>query len=113
MKTNREKKSSKRADAVELLHHRYVNGRPEMEALLDEARSHAEIARQLYQMRENAGLSQKQLADLVGTAASVICRLEDADYEGHSLTMLERIAAALDQRVEIRFVPAKKRLMPA
>ena len=41
--------------------------------------------------------------------ASVICRLEDADYDGHSLSMLKRIAEALDKRVEIRFPPAKKR----
>jgi hypothetical protein len=38
----------------------------------------------------------------------VICRLEDADYEGHSPAMLRRIAAALGKRVEIRFVPAAK-----
>ena len=42
------------------------------------------------------------------TTASVICRLEDADYEGHSLAMLNRIAEAMDRRVEIRFVPLKK-----
>ena len=45
---------------------------------------------------------------MVGTTASVICRLEDADYEGHSMAMLNRIAGALDRRVEIRFVPVKK-----
>ncbi len=49
------------------------------------------------------------LARLVGTTASVICRLEDADYEGHSLSMLRRIAAALHKRVEIRFVPVKRK----
>jgi hypothetical protein len=49
------------------------------------------------------------LARLVGTTASVICRLENADYEGHSLVMLNRIAAALRQRVEIRFVPVAQR----
>jgi hypothetical protein len=38
----------------------------------------------------------------------VICRLEDADYEGHSLAMLRRIADALDQRVEIRFGPIRR-----
>jgi transcriptional regulator with XRE-family HTH domain len=54
-------------------------------------------------------LSQRQLAKLIGTSASVICRLEDANYEGHSLAMLNRIAAALKQRVEIRFVPAARR----
>jgi transcriptional regulator with XRE-family HTH domain len=55
------------------------------------------------------GLSQRQLAKLVGTPASVICRLEDADYEGHSLAMLNRIATALNRRVEIHFVPAERR----
>jgi hypothetical protein len=43
----------------------------------------------------------------------VICRLEDADYEGHSLTMLYRIAAALNHRVEVRFVSAARRLKTA
>jgi predicted transcriptional regulator len=46
------------------------------------------------------------LADLIGTKQSVIARLEDADYEGHSLTMLQRIATALHQRLEIHLVPA-------
>ena len=39
----------------------------------------------------NAGLSQKELAALIGTTQSVISRLEDSDYGGRSLTMLERI----------------------
>ncbi len=55
-------------------------------------------------LREEAGLSQRKLAELVGTTASVICRLEDADYEGHSLSMLNRIASALDRRIKIDFV---------
>jgi hypothetical protein len=38
----------------------------------------------------------------------VICRVEDADYEGHSLSMLKRIAEAFDKGVEIRFLPAKR-----
>jgi len=32
-----------------------------------------------------------------------------SDYGGHSLAMLRRIAAALNQRVEIRFVPRRGR----
>jgi hypothetical protein len=55
----------------------------------------------------------RQLAKLVGTIAWGICRLEDAGYEGHSLAMLGRIAAALDKRVEIRFLTAKRNLKPA
>jgi hypothetical protein len=41
----------------------------------------------------------------VGTSLSAIARLEDADYEGHSLSMLRRIGEALNQKIEIRFVP--------
>ena len=62
------------------------------------------IARKILVLRTKAGLSQRELAKLVGTTASVICRLEDADYGGHSLPMLNRIAKALNKRVEIRFV---------
>jgi transcriptional regulator with XRE-family HTH domain len=61
----------------------------------------------IYNARTLAGLTQQQLAELVGTKQPVIARLEDADYEGHSLAVLQRIAAALGMRVEIRFVPTK------
>jgi transcriptional regulator with XRE-family HTH domain len=60
-------------------------------------------------MRTQAGLTQRQLAKTVGTTASAICRLEDADYAGHSLAMLRRIAEPLGKRIEIRFLPAAKR----
>lgn len=63
-----------------------------------------EVARKICDLRTKAGLSQRELAKLIGTTASVVCRLEDADYDGHSLSMLHRIAAALDRRVDIRFI---------
>ena len=71
---------------------------------LQEAEASAEIARQIYSLRTKAGLTQRELAKLVGTTHSVISRLEDDDYLGHSLAMLRRIAAAFGNRVEIRFV---------
>jgi transcriptional regulator with XRE-family HTH domain len=64
------------------------------------------VAQLIYEARTRAKLTQKQLAGLIGTTQSVIARLEDADYEGHSLSMLQRIAAALEKRIEIQFVPA-------
>ncbi len=100
-------------DAVEILHRRYYEGRPERLAALEEARANDNVARQIVALRTKAGLTQRQLARLVGTTASVICRLEDADYEGHSLAMLNRIAAALNRRVEIRFRPVRRRLQQA
>jgi len=100
-------------DAVGILRRRYYEGKPERLVALDEARANDTIARKLTALRTEAGLTQRQLAKVVGTTASVICRLENADYRGHSLAMLNRIAAALNQRVEIRFVQASKRLQHA
>ncbi|MBI3679536.1 MAG: XRE family transcriptional regulator [Acidobacteria bacterium] len=87
-----------------------------VKAGIAEARINLQVAQMIYDARTTAGLSQRQLADLVGSKQPVIARLEDADYEGHSLTMLQRIAAALKQRLEVRFVPQRrtaKRLQPA
>jgi ribosome-binding protein aMBF1 (putative translation factor) len=95
-------------EAVEILHRRFYEGKPTQLKGLEEARANEEIARTIRALRTAAGLTQTQLARLIGTTASVICRLEDADYEGHSLAMLRRIAGALNQRVEIRFVPIRR-----
>ncbi len=103
----------KTSDAVEILHRRYLQGKPGRQAAVAEARASVAVARKVYELRTKAGLSQRELAKLVGTTASVICRLEDDDYEGHSLAMLLRIATALDQRVEIRFVPIRGKLRTA
>ena len=96
------------SDAIEILYRRYYEGKPDRLRDLEEARANDDIARNIFELRTAAGLTQAQLGKLVGTTASVICRLEDADYEGHSLAMLRRIAAALNQRVEIRFLPLQK-----
>ena len=101
------RKKKPTTDAVEILHRRYFEGKPEMLAALEEARANDEVARKIYQLRTRAKLSQRQLAKLVGTTASVICLLEDAEYQGHSLSMLRRIARAVNRRVEIRFVPLR------
>jgi DNA-binding XRE family transcriptional regulator len=102
------KMSRPTSDAVEVLHRRFYEGKPSRLKNLEEARANGEIARKIHALRTAAGLTQTQLAKLIGTTASVVCRLEDADYEGHSLGMLRRIGAALNQRVEIRFVPVRR-----
>ncbi|MEQ1795092.1 MAG: helix-turn-helix domain-containing protein [Nitrospira sp.] len=99
------RKRATTSDAVQILYRRYYEGRPDRTRGLEEARANDRVARKLVMLRLQAGLTQRELAKLVGTTASAICRLEDAEYEGHSLAMLNRIASALKQRVEIRFVP--------
>ena len=78
---------------------------PEMLQIAEDYR----VAQMIYDARTAAGLTQVQLARAVGTTQSVISQLEDAEYEGHSLTMLRRIAQALHRKLEIRLVPQKAR----
>lgn len=101
------KKREPTTDAVEILHRRYYEGRPSRLAGLEQARAEAEIARQVYALRNEAGLTQRQLAKRVGVKASEIDDIEEADYEGNYLAMLYRIAAALNKRVAIRLVSLK------
>jgi len=52
-----------------------------------------DLALLVREMREDAGLTQAELARKARTTQSAIARLEDAEYTGHSLSMLERVAA--------------------
>jgi ribosome-binding protein aMBF1 (putative translation factor) len=61
-----------------------------------------DLALLVREMREDAELTQTELAKNVGTTQSVIARLEDAEYAGHSLTMLERIAAVCGVALKLR-----------
>jgi transcriptional regulator with XRE-family HTH domain len=63
----------------------------------------------IYDARAQAGLTQEQLAKRVGTKQPVIARLEDADYEGHSLNMLQRIAKALNRTLRVEMPRAVAR----
>jgi ribosome-binding protein aMBF1 (putative translation factor) len=78
---------------------------PEMEQMIRESYVNARIAQIIYEARTDAGLTQQQLAERIGTKQSVIARLEDAEYEGHSLSMLQKIARALNQRLEVNLIP--------
>lgn len=91
-------------DALKIIR-RSIADDPELQELVKEASINAQVSLIIYDVRKQAGLTQQQLANLIGTTQSVIARLEDADYEGHSLSMLARIAAALDRKLEIKMLP--------
>ena len=97
-----------KSTALQEFHDRYVAHDPKLVAMYEKGLVDAEVGQRIYDLRTDAGLTQAELARLVGTTPSVISRLEDADYRGHSVAMLRRIAEALDSRLEIRFVPVAK-----
>ena len=100
-------KIKKSNNAVEILHKRYIGKNKKRLESLEKERENLTIAEHIYNLRKENGLSQKQLAERIGTTQSVISRLEDADYNGHSFAMLRKIAKAFHRRVQIKFVPDK------
>ena len=81
--------------AVQILD-RMIGRDAELREMVDEESLHAAIARMVYDARTKAGLTQEDLARRVGTRQPAIARIEDADYRGHSLGLLSRIARALN-----------------
>jgi transcriptional regulator with XRE-family HTH domain len=66
----------------------------------------AVIAEEVRALRERHGLTQGALATLIGSSQSAIARMEDANYRGHSISVLRRIAAAVEEHVAVRFIAA-------
>jgi len=99
---------AKTADALQVLE-RLTGKSTSLRLDIANARVNLEVAQMIYDARTKAGLSQRELAERIGSKQSVIARLEDADYRGHSLSMLQRLGNALGRKLELRFVKANRR----
>ena len=60
-----------------------------------------DVALQIAALREQSGLTQTELARKLKTSQQQISRLESPSYEGHSLSMLRRVAKVLHARVRV------------
>lgn len=78
---------------------------PTVAARVERAGEAWDVALQIADLRRQAGLSQKELAKLLKTSQQQISRLESPSYEGHSLSMLRRVAEVLHARVRVVFEP--------
>jgi DNA-binding XRE family transcriptional regulator len=95
------------ADGFDLIYARYIKDDPARTASFYEELARAEIARDIYDLRCQAGLTHEQFAALVGVSASTIEDVEEADYDGDFLSMASRIATALHRRIQVRLLPAE------
>jgi transcriptional regulator with XRE-family HTH domain len=105
-------KSRRRRDALDYTIEHFGDDTPEFRAEMAEDHANMDVSMMVYALRTAAGLTQAGLAKRVGTTASAICRLEDAEYRGHSMAMLRRIAEALGMKVVVRFLPAEANARP-
>lgn len=92
------------SDGMEILA-RMIGDDAELQELCEQAKVNLHIAQLIYDARTEADLSQEELAQMLNTTESVISQLEDADYEGNTLSMLISIAKALNREVKIELVP--------
>ncbi|HUT69573.1 MAG TPA: helix-turn-helix transcriptional regulator [Desulfatiglandales bacterium] len=81
---------------------------PYFAARFKEAGEAWDVAMQLAALRKEFGLSQKELAKRVGTSQQQISRLESPGYEGHSLSMVRRVAEVLGATVRVRIQGSKQ-----
>jgi DNA-binding XRE family transcriptional regulator len=78
----------------------------EFKQYYQEERQALKLATSIAELRNQKGLSQQELAKLMGTSQQAISRIESGEYEGFTLKTLEKIAEATGMRVKIEFVAA-------
>ncbi|HUO08584.1 MAG TPA: helix-turn-helix domain-containing protein [Phycisphaerae bacterium] len=93
----------KNASASRILFDRLYKGRPERIVELHKTRKELALGRKIRALREARGLSQSALAKALATKAPAISRIEDADYDGHSLRILRKIAEFFDHELVVTF----------
>lgn len=86
---------------------------PEFAVRFQKAGEAWDVALQIAALRKEAGISQQELAKRVGTTQQQISRLESPAYEGHSLSMLRRVAEVLGVEVRVEFQHKKHRKQAA
>ena len=94
--------------ASRILFDRLYRGKPRRVTALNQTRRELSLGRQIRELRESRGLSQAQLARALRTHAPAISRIEDADYDGHSLRILRKIAEYFDQELVVTFKPQRR-----
>lgn len=95
---------AKTTDALKIID-RMIGDDPEMREGIAREMVICAMARAVYDARNAAGLSHEDLARLVGVEPSVIDDIEESDYGGDTLPIVQRIADALGAYVEVRLVP--------
>jgi transcriptional regulator with XRE-family HTH domain len=80
---------------------------PDFRARFEAADQAWDIALQLAALRQARGLTQKQVAELLGTKQQAIARLENPAYTGHSLSMMRKYVEALGASLDVTVVPAE------
>lgn len=103
---------AKRKTLMDEFREELVNDR-ELNGLYQRELAKVKLANQILAARQHAGLSQAALARRIGTQQTDVARMENAAYASYTVSTLAKIAAATGSRLEVRLVPASRRLATA
>ncbi len=74
---------------------------PEFKKEYDNLSTEFTLAKEIMQLRKMNNLTQKELAEKIGTSQPSIARIESGSYRNISLSFLRRIGEALNAKPEI------------
>lgn len=89
-----------------------IKQKPELKEELEKAKRAVDIAMQVHNLRKERGLTQKQLAKLIGISQPNVARIESGDYTSYSFRTLGKVAKALNTNLNVIFTPALSQAIP-
>lgn len=98
-------KTRRTTSAREIISRRFYDHRPARVAEREQTHREMALGIKIRQLREEAGMTQRALAKKIGTQPSAISRIEDADYDAHSMSLLQKVADALNMLLLVDFAP--------
>lgn len=96
-----------KSGALRYLYEKYIKDDPERMASVEKEMLNAEVAQRLYDFRAELGLTVEELAARANVAPSTVNDLEECDYDGDSLEMFAKIAAAFGKIVSLEWIRAE------
>jgi DNA-binding XRE family transcriptional regulator len=101
-----EKKRS--CDAVEWAYNRYIKGKPEQEAAFEEAGRQADLAQQVYDIRNKFHMTREDLAEFSGLTPEAVEDIEESDYDGNWDEAIDKINSAFHRWFQEVIQPAAR-----
>src|SRR5258708_30247413 len=74
-----------------------LRNNPEYQAIYEEEAAKGALWLQLVEARQQAGLTQQQLAERIGVSQAQVSRIEQRGYDAYTLNTLRRYVAALGE----------------
>ena len=94
-------KKQNEGDSFDYLYNRFIKGNPEEERLFEEEYTKSKLGLQLGYLRDEAQMSQRDLAERVGTTETMIDDIENGDYDDCPISIIQKIAMVFGMSITL------------